>query len=89
MDQLQEIYSITGFVVLQVLQRGDRKMDKLLNVQELADLLGVVPRSIYGWATTGRLPAIRFGKRCIRFRQSDIERLLESLSKNQENFDDN
>jgi excisionase family DNA binding protein len=55
-------------------------MDKLLTVSELAEVLHVAPGSIYHWLSQGRLPAVRFGKRCVRFRQDDIRAFLDNIS---------
>jgi excisionase family DNA binding protein len=54
-------------------------MDKLLTVKELAKLLGVAEGSIYHWISQGRLSVIRLSKRCVRFRESDLQNLLDSL----------
>ena len=55
-------------------------MEKLLTVRELAELLGVAPGSIYHWLSQDRLPcAIRLSSRCVRFRPSDVERLVQEL----------
>lgn len=61
-------------------------MEKLLNVRELAQILGVAQGSIYHWISQNRLPVVRFSKRCVRFRLSDVELLVKRLSNNnQEN----
>jgi excisionase family DNA binding protein len=54
-------------------------MEKLLNVVELAERLGISPGTAYHWLSQGRLPAVRFSKRCVRFRESDVQRLLDGL----------
>jgi excisionase family DNA binding protein len=54
-------------------------MEKLLTVRELADKLRVAPASIYHWLGAGRLPCIRFSARCVRFRESDIAKLVDGL----------
>jgi excisionase family DNA binding protein len=54
-------------------------MDRLLTVQELAERLGISPGTAYHWLSQGRLPAVRFSKRCVRFRESDVEQLLDQL----------
>lgn len=56
-------------------------MEKLLTVKELALLLGVTPTCVYRWLGENRLPVVRFSKRCVRFRQSDIQELVESLKR--------
>lgn len=50
--------------------------DHLLTVHEAADLLGVQPRTLYKWASEGRLPVVKLG-RLTRFRASVIEKLIE------------
>lgn len=54
-------------------------MEKLLTVRDLAGLLDVTPTCVYRWLSEGRLPAVRFSKRCVRFRYSDVQALLEQL----------
>jgi excisionase family DNA binding protein len=54
-------------------------MDRLLTVRELAELLRVTPTCVYRWLGEGRLPAVRFSKRCLRFREGDIQQLLDQL----------
>jgi excisionase family DNA binding protein len=55
-------------------------MEKLLTVKELSVLLGVTPTCVYRWLGESRLPAVRFSKRCIRFRESDVQELLQQLA---------
>jgi excisionase family DNA binding protein len=55
-------------------------MDKLLTVADLAERLNIAPGSIYHWVAQGRLPCIRFSKRCLRFRESEVSSLLDELS---------
>jgi len=54
-------------------------MDKLLTVRELADRLRVTQTCVYRWLAENRLPVVRFSKRCLRFRESDIQQLLDQL----------
>jgi excisionase family DNA binding protein len=55
-------------------------MDRLLTVRELAERLRVTPTCVYRWLAEFRLPAIRFSKRCVRFRESDVEKMLEQMA---------
>jgi excisionase family DNA binding protein len=57
-------------------------MEKLLNIRELADRLGISKLTAYHWLSQGRLPCIRFSARCVRFRESDLENMLEHLKQN-------
>lgn len=52
-------------------------MDKLLSVEELAELLGVPVGTIYRWNHIGTGPqAIKVGRH-VRYRQTDIDRWLD------------
>ena len=44
----------------------------LITAEEIAAALKVSPKSIYRWASEGRIPAFREG-RLIRFMESDVE----------------
>lgn len=55
-------------------------MDQLLTVRDLANRLRVTPTCVYRWLAENRLPVIRFSRRCVRFRESDVASLLEQLS---------
>jgi excisionase family DNA binding protein len=54
-------------------------MNRLLTVSELAERLGISPGTAYHWLSQGRLPCVRFSSRCVRFRESDVEKMLEQL----------
>ncbi len=49
----------------------------LITAEEIAALLKVSPKSIYRWASEGRLPAFREG-RLIRFLESDVEEFVRT-----------
>jgi excisionase family DNA binding protein len=55
-------------------------VEKLLTVKELAERLGLAPGSLYHWLSEGRLPCVRFSSRCVRFREKDVEELIEKMS---------
>ncbi len=46
--------------------------DELLTVAEAARLLRVTPHTIYRWISVGRLPAVRYSRRVLRIRRSDL-----------------
>jgi len=48
----------------------------LITAEEIAALLKVSPKSIYRWASEGRLPAFREG-RLIRFLETDVETFVK------------
>jgi excisionase family DNA binding protein len=55
-------------------------MDRLLTVRELAERLGISSGTAYHWLSQGRLPCVRLSSRCVRFRESDVEKMLEQLA---------
>jgi excisionase family DNA binding protein len=55
-------------------------IDRLLNVEEVAAILGMVKGSIYHLASQGRLPCVRLSARCLRFQESAIRGLIEALA---------
>lgn len=47
--------------------------DRLIDIKEVQNLLGVGPSSIYAWTREGKLPApIKLGSRCTRWKASAI-----------------
>lgn len=55
-------------------------MEKLLTIQELSERFGISVGTAYQWLSQGRLKCVRFSKRCVRFRESDVEELLQQLT---------
>jgi excisionase family DNA binding protein len=55
-------------------------MDKLLTVAELAERMGLTPTTIYRWLSAGRLTCIRLSPRCLRFREREIEEMLNRIT---------
>jgi excisionase family DNA binding protein len=53
-------------------------MEKLLNLQEAADLTGMSGFTLRRWAKLGRVGVVRLSKRAIRFRQTDLETLVRT-----------
>jgi predicted DNA-binding transcriptional regulator AlpA len=52
--------------------------DRLLNVFEVAAILGVATGTVYHMVS--RLPVVRLSARCLRFQESAIRRLIEALA---------
>ena len=57
--------------------RSQRVLEKLLTVDEVAELLALSPRTIYKWTTSRRIPFLRVGRR-LRFSESDLKAWLDS-----------
>lgn len=54
-----------------------RQPERLITADEVAALINISPKSIYRWASEGRLPSFREG-RVIRFLASDVEAFIKS-----------
>ena len=47
-------------------------MEKLLNIDELAEILGVTKATIYSWTSHNKIPHIKLSKRLLKFREKEI-----------------
>lgn len=54
--------------------------DRLMNVREVAELLGLSPGTIYHLASQRRIPVVRLSARCLKFRHSEILAWIEGKS---------
>jgi excisionase family DNA binding protein len=55
-------------------------LEKLLTIRELAELLSISTGTAYHWLSEGRLTCVRFSARCVRFREEDIEKMLQQMT---------
>lgn len=55
-------------------------MEKLLTIREVADRLRISVGTAYHWLSEERLPCVRFSIRCVRFRESEIEKMVNKLT---------
>lgn len=55
-------------------------MEKLLTIRELAERLNITEGTAYHWLSAGRLTCVRFSRRCVRFRESDVQQMLDDLT---------
>lgn len=60
---------------------------ELLTKSEAAALLKVSPVTVSRWLKQGRLPAFRLGRRAIRIRRGDIERMLAPIHLDEQRSD--
>ncbi len=51
-------------------------MEKLLSINEVADYLGVTPRTVRGYVTIKYIPYVKVGGN-IRFKESKIDKWVE------------
>jgi len=48
----------------------------LLSIREVSEMTRISVGTLYHWVSQNRVPVVRFSRRCIKFRRSDIERLI-------------
>lgn len=51
---------------------------ELLRADEVAEIFRVKPKTIYSWHDIGKLPGVKMGNKCLRFRRAVI---IEIISK--------
>ncbi len=58
------------------IKESTSKLDsgRLLTATEIADYVGVRPKTIYNWVSIKFIPCIRISNRLVRFRLEDIEK---------------
>ncbi|MBT3267004.1 helix-turn-helix domain-containing protein [Candidatus Poribacteria bacterium] len=52
--------------------------ERFLNVDDVAALFGVSPKTVYGWVHAKAIPHMKLSRSVLRFRPSDIEAWAES-----------
>lgn len=53
-------------------------MEKLLTVAQVAEILNVKESTLYKWTHNRKIHFVKLSGRILRFRQSDLERWIES-----------
>lgn len=53
---------------------------QLVSARQVAEQLGVDPKTVRRWAAAGRLSLVRLGPRSIRFHQSEVDELIAKNS---------
>ena len=53
-------------------------MDILFTVQEAADFLRWSVPTLYSYASRRKIPFIKLGQKSLRFRRSDLEKLIQA-----------
>jgi prophage regulatory protein len=55
---------------------------ELLSVKEVAVRLSIAPRTVWRWASQGRLPRpLRLSPGCVRWWSGDVDRFLDALER--------
>jgi excisionase family DNA binding protein len=59
--------------------------DRLWDVKDVAEFLGLAVGTIYHMASEGRIPVVRISARCLKFRRSEILAWVERKSQKETN----
>ena len=59
-------------------------IDRLLNVDEVAAVLGLASGTVYHLVSQKRIPCVRLSARCLRFQESVIQDFITSLASREE-----
>jgi excisionase family DNA binding protein len=54
--------------------------DRLMDVNQVADFLGLSVGTVYHLVSQKRLPCVRLSARCLRFRRSDLDKHIANLA---------
>jgi excisionase family DNA binding protein len=54
--------------------------DRLLTINEVAELTGLSVGGLYHLVSQGRIPVVRISRRCIRFRQSALHAWWDDMA---------
>jgi excisionase family DNA binding protein len=55
-------------------------MDKLLDIVELSEILGVTKATIYSWTSQNKIPHVKLGNRILKFREDEIREWIAQRS---------
>lgn len=53
------------------------EVEQLLKATDVGRILQVHPKTVYLWVDRGELPVVRLGRRAVRFRRQDIDKLVK------------
>lgn len=57
------------------------KTSELLTYQQMSERYGFSTQTLATWVCRGRIPHVKLGSRCTRFRRSEIEAWLDACSR--------
>ena len=50
-----------------------RGMERLLDIREVSEMLGVKKATIYSWTSQNKIPHVKLSKRLLKFREKEIK----------------
>lgn len=70
MDQAHEVNPVSG---------KEQEKRGLLTTEEIAAYLSTSVKTVYKWSSQGRIPCIKFSKKCIRFDLDKVQGWLATM----------
>ena len=59
-------------------------MEKLLDIDEVTEILGVTRATIYSWTSRNKIPHIKLSKRLLKFREKELRDWIDQRAINAE-----
>lgn len=53
-------------------------MENLIGYDDVANILGIKVVTVKKWVKEGKLPHVKIGRKCTRFKKSDLDQFIES-----------
>jgi len=60
--------------------------ERLLKVEDVAQMLSIKPVTVYQWYEQGRLKGFKLGSRLVRFRKTEVDSFLQEIETGKEYY---
>ena len=57
-------------------------MERLLDIRELSEMLGVTKATIYSWTSQNKIPHVKLSRRLLKFREKEIKDWIAAKTSN-------
>ena len=58
--------------------------ERLLKVEDVAQMLNIKPITVYQWYEQGRLKGFKLGSKLVRFRKTEVDSFLQEIEEKAE-----
>jgi excisionase family DNA binding protein len=60
--------------------------ERLLKVEDVAQMLNIKPVTVYQWYEKGTLKGFKLGRKLVRFRQTEVDGFLQEMEAGKEYY---
>ena len=60
--------------------------ERLLKVEDVAQMLNIKPVTVYQWYEHGRLKGFKLGRKLVRFRKTEVDSFLQEIETGKEYY---